>query len=1081
MDWLTQSAARHREWLAQQAWLEGLQSSIATTPGWALLAAGTSVIALLTLTLRFIRSRLLTSHASTGSKAPLSETSPQAEAPQRHSGAVQSVPAPTAMGDGENDARSVRVFVSSTFLDMQSERNELVTKTFPALRAKYRARGVEVFEVDLRWGITRAQQERGETLPTLLAEIDRCRPYFIGLLGDRYGWVPPAAALTDKLKAAYPVLADAQGASVTAMEILHGVLSNPDSTARACFFERDPNWDWRATLNDADRTSAGEEPDVVRAKLEDLKTQVRRKASIESYARPEEIGVKVAAALDALLEARFPETEAPDAFEQTARLHQAYARERRVLHVGAEGYFDDLNRWMDKKEAAPLLITGTSGGGKSTLVANWLYAWRKAHPSDIVFEHYLGASPESAEPMRIMQRLWEHLNRVTGEMVALPGDNAGLMDVSAALAQRLAQARLSAERGGARVLIALDGLDKLSSEQNLRWLPIAPGLHWLASSLPGDAQTAALASRFAPLDVKPLSEHERRDFIAGTLARWRRELEPQQIARIMQPAATELAGSPLYLKTVLEELRVSADNARLTERLEDYRGARDMANLFDHVLKRLEDDCEPGLVAKALRLIWASRAGLEETEILAISGASPLAWAMLRNGLGDGLRDNQGRLAFGHDFLSQAVAGRYLGSDDQKRLAHVALADHFEAREPDVRQAEELPYQLHAAGAWNRLEALLVDLGRFALLRARGDLELWSHWLSLKCNGRDPERLLCAALEQQADKPNEWSAARITLAQSIAEFLTFAGAGGAAFLELRRCLVTAHRVHFGSTGRATLSARSELAQSMRTAGDYRGSAKLHREVLRVRRKTFGPKDKDTLTSMSEVALSYQDMGQFRRAQSLQEAVVQGYDSVLGREHPFTLISKNNLAETMRARKKSKHAVKLHEYILAARKTVLGPEHPHTLVSVNNLSRTLQDVGECVVAKQLLLGALDVTRRELGDSHPYTLNAVSNLGLLQFRTKDFRAAEATFWEVLIMRAQLFGDEHPLTLESFSDLALTLVELDELEAAKRMTELLPDRSTPVSRSVFLNGLLAVRGALDARRAQGGAPSGAENRVV
>jgi hypothetical protein len=70
---------------------------------------------------------------------------------------------------------------------MQVERRELVTKTFPALRAKYRARGVEVFEVDLRWGITREMQERGDTLPILLAEIDPCLPYFIGLLGDRYG------------------------------------------------------------------------------------------------------------------------------------------------------------------------------------------------------------------------------------------------------------------------------------------------------------------------------------------------------------------------------------------------------------------------------------------------------------------------------------------------------------------------------------------------------------------------------------------------------------------------------------------------------------------------------------------------------------------------------------------------------------------------------------------------------------------------------------------------------------------------------------------------------------------------------
>jgi hypothetical protein len=54
----------------------------------------------------------------------------------------------------ESDDRLVRVFVSSTFLDMQTKRQVLVNEVFPALRAKYRARGVEIFEVDLRWGIS---------------------------------------------------------------------------------------------------------------------------------------------------------------------------------------------------------------------------------------------------------------------------------------------------------------------------------------------------------------------------------------------------------------------------------------------------------------------------------------------------------------------------------------------------------------------------------------------------------------------------------------------------------------------------------------------------------------------------------------------------------------------------------------------------------------------------------------------------------------------------------------------------------------------------------------------------------------
>jgi nephrocystin-3 len=86
--------------------------------------------------------------------------------------------------------RVIRVFVSSTFRDMHDERDYLVKHGFPELRKRCRERAVEFVEVDLRWGVTEEQAERGEVLPICLREIELCRPYFIGLLGEHYGWVP---------------------------------------------------------------------------------------------------------------------------------------------------------------------------------------------------------------------------------------------------------------------------------------------------------------------------------------------------------------------------------------------------------------------------------------------------------------------------------------------------------------------------------------------------------------------------------------------------------------------------------------------------------------------------------------------------------------------------------------------------------------------------------------------------------------------------------------------------------------------------------------------------------------------------
>ena len=81
--------------------------------------------------------------------------------------------------------RTVRIFLSSTFRDFGEERDLLVRRVFPGLRAKLKDRFVELVDVDLRWGITVEQAERGEVLPICLVEIERARPFFVGMLGEQ--------------------------------------------------------------------------------------------------------------------------------------------------------------------------------------------------------------------------------------------------------------------------------------------------------------------------------------------------------------------------------------------------------------------------------------------------------------------------------------------------------------------------------------------------------------------------------------------------------------------------------------------------------------------------------------------------------------------------------------------------------------------------------------------------------------------------------------------------------------------------------------------------------------------------------
>ena len=60
---------------------------------------------------------------------------------------------------------------------------------FPELRARAEQLKVRVYEVDLRWGVTKQQSENKQTLGLCLTEAEEC-DLFVGILGERYGWVP---------------------------------------------------------------------------------------------------------------------------------------------------------------------------------------------------------------------------------------------------------------------------------------------------------------------------------------------------------------------------------------------------------------------------------------------------------------------------------------------------------------------------------------------------------------------------------------------------------------------------------------------------------------------------------------------------------------------------------------------------------------------------------------------------------------------------------------------------------------------------------------------------------------------------
>ena len=79
------------------------------------------------------------------------------------------------MPTSASQPRQIRLFLSSTFRDMENERHELLTRVFPLFRQQCLERQVVFSEIDLRWGITEEDAHNGQTVQICLEEIARCR------------------------------------------------------------------------------------------------------------------------------------------------------------------------------------------------------------------------------------------------------------------------------------------------------------------------------------------------------------------------------------------------------------------------------------------------------------------------------------------------------------------------------------------------------------------------------------------------------------------------------------------------------------------------------------------------------------------------------------------------------------------------------------------------------------------------------------------------------------------------------------------------------------------------------------------
>ncbi|MGJ7917754.1 tetratricopeptide repeat protein [Massilia sp. LXY-6] len=522
-------------------------------------------------------------------------------------------------------AREIRVFLSSTFRDMDAERDYLLKHVFPELRRECAQRNVGFVEIDLRWGVTEEASKNGKTVEICLTEIDRCRdypPFFIGFLGERYGWIPEERDLTAYWNShagssyAVPIRrALEQRISVTELEMQFAVfdhLAGPRA-ADARFYLRD-----RALTEQLARASDAPSAnfyDESHGKLQLLRERIRATGLVDmdGYRTLEEFGERVRALLLAGLDQRYPAASTPSPVQRRAHAHAHFAASRRLGYVPLPSLQDAVaNALQAQLAAAPaqrqhVYLAGPSGAGKSAFMAA-LEVWLPSRvPGSRIFASYSGADG-GVDIGLWRDDLTEHLG---GQVEpASAADNKSRWD-------RLADQLRRAGAGPASpVFLLVDAIDLLDApDQALRMLATQPwpiGVVAIVSGLPEWTPE----SGYVTLGLAPASPAHRQAMIEAFNARYRKGLAPALTELL---ANDDRAGSPLFLYMVLEELRVQARHETLERDVRTMLALPDADALFRHLLERWDRDFDdinhPALVSRLAGFLALSRNGLDENEL----------------------------------------------------------------------------------------------------------------------------------------------------------------------------------------------------------------------------------------------------------------------------------------------------------------------------------------------------------------------------------------------------------------------------------------------------------------------------------
>ncbi|MCD4785053.1 MAG: AAA family ATPase [Candidatus Eremiobacteraeota bacterium] len=603
--------------------------------------------------------------------------------------------------------------------------------------------------VDLRWGVEILSEEEEEArellvLKVCLAEIQRCRPFMIVLLGDRYGWVPPERRMRAASQEA-GFETDVTGRSITALEIEYGILSSPQQKRRSYFYFRES-----LPYKKIPRKTAAVYSDENSKNIDKLKDRIKKlmpervrhyKAEWDPENQKvtglEEFGKMVLEdlwrELD-ILTSEFIE-QAPKTWqEREARNLNEFIEMRGRGFIGREGVKEQILALAKSPVADSTkgyCVTGKPGAGKSALFAR-LHGMLREEKDLLLLSHAAGISVASTQVDSMLKR-W--IGELADEMgMANPVDESKTVSREE-LVKEFAEllSRASQKKRVVLLIDALNEFERTPTARHLTWLPeLWPdNTRLIATAIPGDESRNLKKRRgFGEIELPPLDIGESREITASICKRYHKTLDPGAIDILTGkklPDGSLSAGNPLWLELAVDELLLlDEDDFR---RLGTFPGKPeeqirallldtaeklppDVESLYGFMLKRNGKIFGENWVEAFAGLVAITRNGLRESDLRVllpmVSGEEwdALRFAGLRRGFRFHLvqRGNLSQWDFFHVQLRKSVIMLKLSDPEKRKRLHTRIANHLSSL-PKTDPLRQTELMRHYIGADDRKRA----------------------------------------------------------------------------------------------------------------------------------------------------------------------------------------------------------------------------------------------------------------------------------------------------------------------------------------------------------------------------------------